>query len=755
MTSRNSFFKLAKEDLKRRVWLAALSVLTFFFAFPVGMALKLGNVEESYERALWYGDTLAMPKSQAMLATAEKLLSVHGNGLTVFLMIMAAVVCGASSFSYLHNKRKIDFYHSLPLKREKLFAVSYTMGILIPGVIYGLCLIISLAVAAAYGTPIGGGLLKTAAGGFLFHLFYFTLVYSTVVLAMMMTGNLVVGILGSGVFFFYFPMLTAMLIAYYNTWFLTYVDIFRDSLLFRVAKISPITSYIIAFSGADMLADWWDGAAFRNLIVESVIALAALILINILLYKKRPSEAAGKAMAFSASKPVIRIGLAMVMGMSGGMFFWLLHSTTGWAVFGTAAGILLCHCVVEIIYHFDFRKLLSHKFQLAGCMIAGLAILFCFKNDWLGYDAYLPEESQVAEAAVDLGKDGWIDYTQVTSKGDGQRPEVIRTSPTEYIFRNMALTDIAPVLEIGKKGVEQALMERTEREHLQDYDGEACWTWVNVQYTLKNGRKVQREYHLPLSEVFEAANAISMDPAYQDVKYPVLQRSAGDIVRVQYRIKGNGNLLESAEITSQETVDQLLSAYRQDFREMSLYQRQTENPIGELRFLTASEAELVEYQKNQYDNLIQWDGPLNFYPIYPSFDRTLALLEKEEIDPRRIWENLDVTSIVAERGMKKRDPGYQEMEWRSYEVTYTDQAQIQEILKTMTLDECISMNPYSLVEDTTVTVNVGKGNKTKFTVSGYFIKGQVPAMVEADLDQKLEELKKEIQDKKEEIDKIE
>ena len=29
MTSRNLFFKLAKEDLKRRVWLAALSVLTF------------------------------------------------------------------------------------------------------------------------------------------------------------------------------------------------------------------------------------------------------------------------------------------------------------------------------------------------------------------------------------------------------------------------------------------------------------------------------------------------------------------------------------------------------------------------------------------------------------------------------------------------------------------------------------------------------------------------------------------------------
>ena len=250
MTSRNLFFKLAKEDLKRRVWLAALSILIFFFAFPVGMALRLSNVEEQYQRALRYGETLMKLKSQALLEAAESLVSSHGNGFTVFLMIMAAVVCGVSSFSYLHNKRKVDFYHSLPLKRETLFGVSYVMGILIPGLIYGLCLILSLTVAAAYGTPIGS-LLKAAVLGWLFHLFYFTLVYSTVVLAMIMTGNLVVGILGSSVFFFYFPMLAAIIIAYYSTWFITYADAFRDSFLFRMVKISPITSYIIAFSGSE------------------------------------------------------------------------------------------------------------------------------------------------------------------------------------------------------------------------------------------------------------------------------------------------------------------------------------------------------------------------------------------------------------------------------------------------------------------------------------------------------------------------
>ena len=75
----------------------------------------------------------------------------------------------------------------------------------------------------------------------------------------------------------------------------------------------------------------------------------------------------------------------------------MLQSSTGWAVFGIAAGAVLCHCLIEIIYHFDFRRLFDHKVQLAVCMMGGLAVLFCFKNDWMGYDTYLPEKETVAE----------------------------------------------------------------------------------------------------------------------------------------------------------------------------------------------------------------------------------------------------------------------------------------------------------------------------------------------------------------------
>ena len=50
MTSKNLFFNLMREDLKRRLWAVALTFLTFFFSLPVAVALTLSesrNMEES------------------------------------------------------------------------------------------------------------------------------------------------------------------------------------------------------------------------------------------------------------------------------------------------------------------------------------------------------------------------------------------------------------------------------------------------------------------------------------------------------------------------------------------------------------------------------------------------------------------------------------------------------------------------------------------------------------------------------------
>ena len=141
MTSKSLFSKLLREDLKRRIWAVALAMIGFFFALPINLALTMENAQadnfyrynnyESLDAVQWSSPEqkaarILELKIQVALDGAE-----FGNGLLAFLMITTAVVMGVSSFAYLHNKRKVDFYHSLPVRRELFYLVQYMGGFLI------------------------------------------------------------------------------------------------------------------------------------------------------------------------------------------------------------------------------------------------------------------------------------------------------------------------------------------------------------------------------------------------------------------------------------------------------------------------------------------------------------------------------------------------------------------------------------------------------------------------------------------------
>ena len=156
MTSKNLFFNLMREDLKRRLWAVALTFLTFFFSLPVAVALTLSesrNMEESY---------------QGMLHSARSVLGFN-NGFIAVIIVLLSLILGVTSFSWLHSRKKVDFYHSLPVRREKLFFVNYLDGALILFFAYAVNLLLGLLVAMVNGIA-PGDVIPAAFGasGFLF-----------------------------------------------------------------------------------------------------------------------------------------------------------------------------------------------------------------------------------------------------------------------------------------------------------------------------------------------------------------------------------------------------------------------------------------------------------------------------------------------------------------------------------------------------------------------------------------------------------
>ena len=111
MTSKNLFFKLMKKDLGQRLWAVALIGMGCFFAYPVTAAVSAGDIERYEDLKL------------GMIRYSDQILEwlSFENGMTAFVMMVAALVCGISGFAWLNAKSKVDFYHSIPVRREVLF----------------------------------------------------------------------------------------------------------------------------------------------------------------------------------------------------------------------------------------------------------------------------------------------------------------------------------------------------------------------------------------------------------------------------------------------------------------------------------------------------------------------------------------------------------------------------------------------------------------------------------------------------------
>ena len=744
MTSKNLYFKLMREDWKNRLWAPALIALASFFAYPVLLAFLAGKSRRDWNTA---AEALKWFSKQAVNWISFE------NGVAVFFVVAVSLVCGLSSFYYLTSRNRVDFYHSIPVRRETLFLVHYVDGILMPAIPYALALAVSVIVCAANGVNTDV-LCQTAVSAYVLHMIYYILCYTTVVIASMMTGHLVIGFFGSMVLMFYMPVAASLIDSFFSSFFLSYCYPDKTSLLERFTRISPVMEYIHTVG---LYADKEPVVMAAVIaVVVSVILMAAAVF----LYKKRPSEAAGKAMAFPVSQPVIRILITIVAGLGMGDFFWSLQQSNGWMAFGVVCGSVISHCVIESIYHFDFRKLFSHKGQLAFSTIAALAILFSFRFDVFGYDTYLPSAEKVAYASVDISSlNNWVSYGKTGEDQElyGQHVpygyEAISSEP--YMAEHMQSTDVETILNFAAAGIEENRIRKNEWSHpgameLTVTDEMAVpadtaenseterYTTATVTYTLKSGRKVSRNYTINMTKSYELIKKIWQDEEYQKAAYPLLAADADAFVNVRYRqsrSRGDQNL---KNLTAEERKE-LLSTYQEEFSSLTLDQMKEEMPMGLIRFTTELDEKAIAWwssqDKTEYDGENVWDyyyGPdvkdQEFYPVYPSFTKTIALLKQHGISVKN-EELADKIVSVTVRGYAPNIDSYQE-------ITFTDPEEIKALGDMTRNVRMLYYDPMYEEEDLSVDVTVadktGKAEEedsVENTYSSFFKKGEIPQIV--------------------------
>ncbi|MCI7796648.1 MAG: DUF6449 domain-containing protein [Lachnospiraceae bacterium] len=681
MTSKSLFFKLMKEDLKRKIWAVGLAFLSFFFWMPVSAAMNTSSLLKRYERWIAEGATFgdgitAAIKFEEQLRDIVSETVGMANVMNATTIAVAAIVMALTGFMYLHSKKQMDFYHSVPVRREVLFAVRYLNGILIVAVCYLINLMFACGVLMINGADtsliIHEAVTATAA-----HFAGYLVNYGLMTIAVILTGNFFISILGGIVLFAWIPAVTALAEGLMSMFFAT-VNMRESNILSIMTHGSPISWYVILLS--DAAGNRVNAAEIFRSAGVGVLVGIIMAAVAVVLYRLRPSESAGKAMAFKVTKAPIKILLVVPITIFMTVLFWNIYYSIPWAVFGFVFGLVITHCLVEIIYHFEFRKLFSNLPQMGICAVLSLVIIASFRFDLFGYDRYLPKESEFESASVfPMSLNDWTEYGLPVKMETGYRWSYMQGD--DYVAGNMKVTDYDLIVCLAKEGIERSEVEKAQKyanNWAYNSEEDGFYTYMEVGYHLKNGKTVYRSYHVNITNVRESFDRLYESEEYKNGIYPVLTFSVDDVTGIYLT-----NRSEIRKVSDNRSVmEEILLAYQEEMRALTLKERFEETPVAGLRFLTTAEygylASITRSRAENYngDFRIEDMNQVNFFPVYPGFKKTLALLEEAGI------RNLG-TPDAGEVERIEISCDYEE-EWDQYE---TDSVSgIREIAATYSLD---------------------------------------------------------------------
>ena len=472
MTSKNCFSKMLVRDLKERgVWLIS-SIILFLLIYPVQILMSLDAIA-SYMKG--------EEEFQSRITEQFSSLISFGNGIMYVAIVIMAFLLAMSGFWYVYSGVKTDFYHSLPIKREKLFLERYVTGILIFIVPYFISLILGYGAGIMKGAETSG-ILSLCAKGFVTNFVLFLLFYNLAVLGVLLTGNLFTGVLAYGAFLSYGVLLESTIGLTKVAFFTTYIDNSRLSQVFegKLGKLSPLYVFDMILSNNKI--------SMKDVSVVFGISVLFLV-ICMFVYKIRPTEAYHKSIAFKKLQPIIKVAVVIpVSACVGILSSEIVGRNFIWYVGGLLVTAVLLSFAMEFLYYLDIRECIRPKISTG--LILGMLVIMAvtLKLDLIGFDTYLPKESRVKNMSIYIdGLNSCYDYPE----GAG---EMYGTVP---FLQNTKIEEFDAIYQLAKKAV---AIQKADKVTADSEITDSEELYFSVCYEMKNGKEVYRGYCIPKDE---------------------------------------------------------------------------------------------------------------------------------------------------------------------------------------------------------------------------------------------------------------
>ena len=125
--------------MKRQIWILAILGLVYFFCYPLGILMSFSQWKQM---KMGYNEI-----EEALI----RYFSQDMSYVQLIVIVLGAVMAGVAAFSYLHSRQKVDFYHSLPVKRECMMGSQIAASFLLWFIPYVVSVFLAVCIGASNG----------------------------------------------------------------------------------------------------------------------------------------------------------------------------------------------------------------------------------------------------------------------------------------------------------------------------------------------------------------------------------------------------------------------------------------------------------------------------------------------------------------------------------------------------------------------------------------------------------------------------
>lgn len=473
--------KYFRHTVRSYWWLGVIASIIYAIAGPLILWMSAANTKN--RSIMWDDYATTMSEMSGMVKEWFVL-----NGVISYYVIamFLAVIFALVTWSYLHSKKQINFYHSMPVSREALFLNNVLLGIAINIgpmlVMYAISVLIGIGYGGVEAIPWKVALIHPV------RIFlYFMLSYSLAVLAAQLTGTVLTQFGMSAVL--HFGLMSFLLVAVLAMQ--TFLNTFNSGAAFdRIWGLSPLTNFFYWCSDYMYIYDNQNalqGLGWKwitEIIIITILAFAAAFWA----YKKRASESAGVPLIYGFTKPMVEFLLMFCVASLAGTAF-LEVSGKFFFVIGLILFAVLTHMFCQVVYSKDFKAMFANKKYLLAFVAALLLFFGGMYADLFGYDRYVPKSDKISAIQINLNA--------LESRNGNYYAADNQNAYTDA-------NDIELLLAIADQVTKSGHYYHNSSLHSNEYLTDIAYRdTINLRYTYitSSGRKINREYlQVPISE---------------------------------------------------------------------------------------------------------------------------------------------------------------------------------------------------------------------------------------------------------------